>query len=213
MDTYIEHLIMEIRFAAANAKFPKTGGDINLGYWITAEEEDRIAPERDLEEWTGIMRDQLPEPEILNKFQLSRLLDELKKLLDAYNCSFILQIQVPEYIQYATIRDNFRQRVKVRTWHYGFFELCPKGTEHRKCTLGKYCQCAFYAELCSGFEEDNCTPEDVEIEINDVKRKYENDWRNNYPYHLDPEYDDENENPYRDGCEEEEDDEDDWWKN
>ena len=106
----------------------------------------------------------------------------------------------------------------------GFFELCLPGTEHKKCALGKYCQCAFYAEFFSGFSDEELSPEEeramyLEIEIRHIKRKYDDDpiaigWMKYYPYHLDPNYDDENGNPnnYRLEDEDEEDDDDRWWR-
>jgi hypothetical protein len=130
------------------------GDELNFCDWLTPEEEDQSAPSRELEEWTGIRREQLPPPEMLSDNQLERLLEALKKMLDAYNCSFVLQTIVPDRIQYAVIRDNLPQRVKVRQWHMGFFELCSPGTAHRKCALGEHCQCEFYADLFSGFKDN-----------------------------------------------------------
>ncbi len=46
---------------------------------------------------------------ILSDEQVQRILDALKKMLDAYNCSFVIQIKVPERIQYAALRENFDQ--------------------------------------------------------------------------------------------------------
>src|SRR6266536_5161879 len=79
-------------------------------------------------------------------------------MLDACNWSFVLQIQVPERIQCAAIRDNFNQQAKLKRWHMGFFELCRPGTEHGKCALSKYCQCAFYSELFSRFIDEELSP-------------------------------------------------------
>jgi hypothetical protein len=116
---------------------------------------------------------------------------------------------VPERIQYATIRDNFKQPAKVKRWHMGFFELCRSGTEHKNCALGEYCQCAFYTEFFSGFSDEELSPEEeramhLEIEIKHLKRKYDDDpigigWMKYYPYLLDPNYDDENGNPNNQG--------------
>ena len=100
----------------------------------------------------------------------------------------------------------------------GFFELCKEGTEHFKCALGEYCQCAFFAELCSHFIHENLTLEEeraraLEIELRHIKRKYEDDWWKYYPYHLDPNYDDIYGNPYDYGFgDDEDDDNDDRWK-
>lgn len=138
-------------------------------------------------------------------------------MLNDYNWSFVLQTEVPERIQYAAIRDNFNQQAKVKRWHMGFFELCIPGTEHGKCALGEYCQCSFFAELFSGFIDEELTPEEeraraLEIEVNHLKKKYEDDWMKYYPYHLDKNYDDENGNPYGYGFGEEDEDGDNWWR-
>jgi hypothetical protein len=193
---------------------------LELQDWIPADEEDKTAPVRQLEEWTGINKEMLPPETMLDDQQLHQLLEALKKMLEVYNCSFVLQTQVPERIQYATIRDNFDQQVKIKRWHMGFFELCRQGTKHKECALGEYCQCAFYADLFFGFIDEELTPDEerareLEIEINHLKRKYGNQWIKYYPYHLNASYDDENGNLYDYGLGEEEDDEDDddnWWR-
>jgi hypothetical protein len=138
----------------------------------------------------------LPPGEMLNDEQVNRLLDALKKMLDAYNWSLVQQTQVPERIQYAVIRDNFNQPAKVKRWHMGFFALCRPGTEHKKCVLGEYCQCTFYAELFSEFIDEDLSPEEeraghLEIEVKHIQRKYGDEWMKYYPYHLDKDYDDE----------------------
>lgn len=213
MEKYILQLLDDIAVAAENICWPYADREWDLNDWISPEKEDRIAQVRDLEVWTGIHKVQLPPPEMLSDDQVCRLLKALNKLLDTCNCSFVLQTSVPERIQYAAIRDVFDQRVKVKHWHQGFFELCRPGTEHGKCALGEYCQCAFYAELFAGFTDEKLSPEEerareLEIEINHIKRKYGDDWMKYYPYHLDPDYDDESGNPYNYGFDV--DDEDEW---
>ena len=150
MEKYLNQLLTDIADATENVSWPFVEKELQLHDWITDEEEEKTAPVRKLEEWTGISKEQLPPDEMLNDEQVNRLLEALKKMLDAYNWSFVLQTQVPERIQYAAIRDNFNQQAKMKRWHMGFFELCRADTEHGKCTLGKFCQCAFYAELFSG---------------------------------------------------------------
>jgi hypothetical protein len=218
MEKYLNHLLTDIADATENVNWPFVGKELQLHDWITDEEEERTASVRDLEEWTGISKEQLPPDEMLNDEQVNRLLEALKKMLDAYNWSFVLQTQVPERIQYAAIRDNFNQQAKLKRWHMGFFELCRPGTEHGKCALSKYCQCAFYAELFSRFIDEELSPEEerareLEIEIKHIKRKYGDDWMKYYPYHLDKNYDDEDGNPYDYGFGEEDDEDDDkWWR-
>jgi hypothetical protein len=214
MEKYISQLLDDIAYATENVSWPfirKDGYDL----WEVPmpDEEKRHAPLRDLETWTGIRKELLPPQEMLSDDQLTRLLKALKKMLDAYNWSLVLQIKVPDRIQYATIRDMFDQTAKVLQWQSGFFQVCRPGTAHGKCALGEYCQCAFYADLFSGSDDEELAPEEerkrmLETEIRHLKRKYDDEWIKYYPHHLDPEYDDEDGNPYDYGVGEEDDE--DW---
>lgn len=215
MESYVIQLLEDLAFATENVSWPFVEKEVDLWDWIPEEEEDRTAPVRDLEDWTGIRQEMLPPATMLNDNQVERLLEALKKLLDEYNWLFVLQTTVPERIQYETIRQNFCQQAKVKRWHMGFFELCREGTPYGKCTLGEYCQCAFYEELFRDMEDDDRTPEEqraaeLEIEIQHLKRKYGSDWMKYYPYHLDPDYDDEDGNPYDYGFGAPDDEDDDW---
>ena len=199
MQKYISQFLEDIDCAGKNVSVPFIKDELELHNWITDEEEDKTAPVRNLQEWTGINKDMLPPAERLNDEQVLVLLEALKKMLDTYNWCFVLQIKVPERIQYAAIRSNFNQQAIIKRWHMGFFTLCSPGTEHKKCTLGEYCQCAFYAELFSGMIDEELSPEEerarvLEIEINHLKRKHGREWMKYYPYYLDKNYDDENGN-------------------
>ena len=220
MEVYIAQLLEDIEASIKNVPRPCIPLE-GVDFWDvpTAEEEERNARVSELEELTGILKDQLPPVEMLSDNQVLRLLAGLNDLLNAYNWCFVLQNKVPERIQYATIRENFNQSAKVKYWDMGFFEVCRPGTEHKQCTLGEYCQCAFYAELFADFEDEDLSPEEdrrraLDIEIRHLKRKYDDDWMKYYPYHLDPDYDDEKGNPYDYGIgdEDDEDDDDNWWR-
>jgi hypothetical protein len=220
MQKYISQLLDDIKFATANVSLPFVEKELDLHDWITEEDEEKSAPVRNLEDWTGIRMEMLPPEEMLNDDQVNHVLEALKKMLDAYNCSFVLQTPVPLRIQYAAIRGNFNQQVKIKRWHTGFFEFCLPGTEHKNCALGEYCQCAFYADFFSGFTDSALSPVEerameLEIEIKHLKRKYGEEWMKYYPYHLDANYDDENGNPYDYGFgdeNEDEDEDDNWWR-
>jgi hypothetical protein len=221
MHKYISQLLDDIEFATANVSLPFVEKELDLHDWITDEDEEKSAPVRNLEDWTGIRMEMLPPEEMLNDDQVNHVLEALKKMLDAYNCSFVLQTSVPQRFQYAAIRSNFNQQVKIKRWHTGFFELCLPGTEHGKCALGEYCQCAFYADFFSGFTDSALSPVEerameLEIEIKHLKRKYGEEWMKYYPYHLDANYDDENGNPYDYGfgpdSYRDEDEDDNWWR-
>src|SRR5687768_4917332 len=105
MQNYINQLLEDIEISTENASgyfVPKT----DWCDWIPDEEESNTAPVRQLEEWTGIKGEMLPPAQMLNEDQLKLLLDALKKMLDAYNCVFVLQIDTPAAIQYECIRQN-----------------------------------------------------------------------------------------------------------
>lgn len=126
----------------------------DLSDWIPDEEEEFIAPVLQLEDWTGIKKEMLPPHEMLSDDQIARLLNALVKMLDAFNWMWVLQIEVPERIQYAAIRDNFDQPAKAKMWHMGFFQYCRPDTPHGQCTLGEYCHCAFFAEFFKDMVDD-----------------------------------------------------------
>lgn len=221
MQRYLAQLLDDIAFATANASFPCTDQQWDLSDWRSPEEEEAMAPIRPLEEWTGLSKDQLPPAELLTDEQVHHLLEALKKMLEAYNWHYVLQTEVPERVQYAAIRYNFRQEAKVKQWHMGFFEHCVPGTAHKTCALGEHCQCAFFAELFKDMVHEDLGPEEerrrmLDIEIQHLKRRYGNDWMKYYPYHLDPEHDDEDGNPYDYGAngswDDEEDEDDQWWR-
>ena len=218
MQKYIEQLLSDIEYAAANVSMPFIEKEVELVDFISDEEEDKTAPVCNLQECTGITEGMLPPAAMLNDRQINQLLQSLKTMLDAYNWAFVLQIQVPENVQYETIRHNFNQQVKIKKWHPGFFSMCREGTPHNTCSLGQYCQCAFYADLFSGFIDEELTPQEervreLEIAVSHLKKKHGDHWMKYYPYHLDAAYDDENGNPHNYGMDDtEEDSNDDWWR-
>ncbi len=218
MKKYIDQLLEDINYAAANVSLPFIDKDVELFDFISDEEEDKTAPDRNLQEWTGINAEMLPPAVMLDEKQISQLLDALKKMLDAYNWSFVLQTQVPGNIQYDTIRYNFNQQAKIKQWHPGFFSMCKDGTPYNACILGQYCQCAFYADLFSNLIDEELTPEEerareLEIELSHLKKKHGDNWMKYYPYHLDAAYDDENGNPHNYGIDDtDEDSNDNWWR-
>lgn len=201
MDKYLQQLLQDISISALHADFPGEKGMFSLADFVAEEDEERLAPVLNLEEWTGIKQDALPPSSILNDEQVKLLLSALINLLDMYNCCFITQITVPERIQYETIRNNFRQEVKVKTWHTGFFDYCKPGTTYDECVMQEYCHCKFFRELFGSFKKECLSPQEerarsLENEVNYIKIKYGDDWMKYYPYHLDPEYDDNSGNPY-----------------
>jgi tryptophanyl-tRNA synthetase len=159
MEKYIHQLLSDISYATSNIKLPFYEAELNIHDWISDDEENRTAPVRNLEEWTGIFQEQLPPAEMLNDSQLLELLNALKKMLDAYNWSFVTVNEVPERIQYSVIRHNFNQQAKVKRWHLGLFEVCKENTALSECMFGEYCQCSYFKEMFADFVDEELSPE------------------------------------------------------
>ncbi len=217
MQHYLKQLLSDLEAAIKNASFPFIAKELSFHDWISAEAEEASAPARNLCEWTGIKPEMLPPSTMLSENEIQVLLEALKQMLSNYNCHFVLQTEVPEQLQYETIRQNLNQEVKVKQWHMGFFELCKPGTPANTCALGEYCQCAFFEEFFAGRIEEDLTPEEeraraLEIEVQHIKKKYGDDWMKYYPYHLDKAYDDENGNPHDYGFKDDDEAEDEWWR-
>ena len=219
MEQYVEQLVHDIHEASQSLAWPYVKQtEVGLHDWKSREEEETVAPERNLPEWTSISPEMLPPVAMLGDEQVGNILKALRDLLAACNCHVVFQTDVPERVQYESIRLNFDQQVKVLEWNDGFFAFCKPGTPIKTCALGEHCQCAFYEELFEGFIEENLSPEeerarDLEFEVRHLQKKYGSDWMKYYPYHLDKEHDDEYGNPHDYGMgNEDEDDVDDWWR-
>lgn len=213
MKRYLEQLHEKIELITETIVHPREYGERDYLDWISDTDEDRTSPRRDLEEYLGLLKIELPPASKLSNEQIKDLLGALKKLLDKINWSFVMVIEVPERVQYETVRDNFSQEIILKSWNMGFFTLCSEGSEHRKCALGEYCHCAFYDEWLSQYPQEDLSPEEerrrqLEIEVNHLKRKHGRRWMRYYPYHLDPDCDDDDSNPCDFGF----DDDDEWWK-
>jgi hypothetical protein len=218
MKQYVEQLIQDIHSATKNLAWPYVKQtEVGLQDWKSREEEMVVAPMRNLQKWTGISGDMLPPVEMLNDEQVSIILKALKELLATCNCHVVFQTEVPERFQYEAIRQNMNQNVRVLEWNDGFFEFCKPGMIAKTCALGEYCQCAFYEELFSEMIDEELTPEeerarDLEFEVRHIQKKYDDNWRKYYPYHLDKEFDDENGNPHNYGFGKDDEQDDDWWR-
>ncbi len=66
MQHYIDQLLTDIAEAIENLSWPFAEKELQLHDWISDEEEDKTAPIRNLEEWTGIKTAMLP-PEAMLK--------------------------------------------------------------------------------------------------------------------------------------------------
>ena len=73
MERYIKQLLNDIAYASENVSVPFTEEKLEIHDWISDEDEDKTAPIRNLEDWTGIRKEQLPPSEMLSDEQLHLL--------------------------------------------------------------------------------------------------------------------------------------------
>lgn len=221
MKRYIDQLIADISEAIENVPRPYADSEgHDIWDYVSEEDERRSSIHRTLEEWTGISRDALPPEELLSDEDLERVYAAMNKMLHAYNMSIVFILCVPIRTQYRVLRAYYDQELPMLYWNMGFFEVCPVKSAYDQCLLGEFCHCRFFDEMRANQIEEDLTPEEerermLDIEVRHIQRKYGSDWMKYYPYHLDPDYDDEDGNPYDYGfgsLRDDEDDDDDWWK-
>ena len=162
MGKYLQQLLQDIAYATENVSSPYADEltDISIWDWISDEEEDKIAPCIQLEEWTGIQQSQLPPAALLTDEQIEVLYAALKKMLDAYNYSIVFIVSIPDRIAYQVLQSNYSQEAIQKRWHMGFFEICKTKKSHPDCLLGEKCHCAYFEELHANFIEEDLTPKE-----------------------------------------------------
>lgn len=143
MEEYVKQLLADIATASKNARFYFPKRKFSYREWISEEEEEKTAIERQFDEWTGIRKVLLPPEDLLTDEQVKQLIAALLRLIDAYHLENLFFFTLPERLQYTAIRENFDQIVKVRNYYRGSFEFCRKGTQPFKCVLGPYCLCTW----------------------------------------------------------------------
>lgn len=143
MEKNLTHLLSDIAYATQKVSWPFVEQEIDIHDWLSPEEEDNTGPVRELKEWTGIRNEHLPPEEMLSNEQIHELLSALKTMLDAYNWSFVLQIEVPERIQYAALRDNFGQQAKVKRRHHGYLSFAGRRQNTKNVRSGNIANVVF----------------------------------------------------------------------
>ncbi len=187
LQRYITQLLEDIQVATQNVPEPwypldeETDDEFGVLPWM---EDPENAPTKSLEEWTSLKKEQFPPESRLTDTQVSSLLTAIKKMLDAYNCSAVFQIEVPDRIQYRVIRERFRQEVPMLKANYFFFKLCDKKDKKDRstCILGeKYCHCNFFEAFFEKFEDEQDGETDYNVDPYEeymLKRRYGDDWYN-----------------------------------
>ncbi|MEM1120003.1 MAG: hypothetical protein AAGJ18_06105 [Bacteroidota bacterium] len=220
MEKYLQQLLQDLQYATEHVSWPYPEKEsVSLGDWISEEEEEKTAPRIQLEEWTGIQQAQFPPAHLLTDAQIDRLYQAIDNMLTAHNYHATFMFSMPTRTKYQVVRQHFQQEAIQKEWHMGFFELCFTNTSHPDCLMGEACHCAYFEEMSKNWIEDTRTPEEqraaeLEIELQYLRRKYGDEYMKYYPYHLDPEYDDEEGNPfdYGFGDEDDEEEDDQWWR-
>lgn len=181
---YLNQLIDDIETATQNgieAYAVQQEDKIELLSWL--DEAEKI-PTQALDEWCNIKQTQLPPDHRLNDQQISCLLDKIKQLLDAYNCSVVFQLNVPKRLQYQVIRAHFSQQVPTIKVNYFNFSFCEENADRETCILGpKYCHCAFFDAFFEKFSNatQEETTEELDLNINTykqymLKKRYGDQW-------------------------------------
>jgi hypothetical protein len=183
MQKYINQLIEDIQYAKANIQKPwiVPEGGYEFDEWLSEEEDKKQAPVRNVEDWSGIKKEQLPPEDRLTDEQVEALFKALDKLLSEFNCHFVVHFHVPFREQYKTMRAMWQQDHAWMAWHYNFFDLCEDGQEHGTCALGEdFCQCKALAEFTKDWDNSPWTEEDEafweEMEARRQRRKRDDWW-------------------------------------
>jgi len=216
MQNYVEQLLADIASSIENTDTGPSNEIYDFWDVIPNDVEEKTCQRKNLQELTGIRIEQLPPSEKLTDVQVDALLEALKKMLDAYNWMFVMQIEVEPRLQYNCIRENFDQEVLIKKWNMGFFEFCKPGTEHHTCALKDRCHCAFFKEFFSGSEKEDYSEEEDKIiaidrEISHLKKHHGEEWYKHFPFHLYDEFNKGSNSGSNFGSDDDEEN-DNWWR-
>lgn len=191
MERYLQQLLADIRWAREHIPEPwwhfidSNDDEEDEEPFLLRREEPANAPQKSLEELTGLRQFHLPPADRLDSRQVQLLLQALKDLLSAYNCHVIFQQSgIPHRLQYEVIRRRFKQGVpQLRTTDH-FFSFCDPGQERSSCSLGSYCECNFLDNLLSRYDEAQ-EEEGEERGFHDLslRRKDGRDWEKYHQYY------------------------------
>lgn len=162
MEEYVKQLLSDIATATENARFYFPKRKFSYREWVSEEEEEKTAIEKQFDELTGIRKILLPPEDLLTDNQVEQLLSALEKLIEAYHYEPFFIYSIPDRLRYTVFRENLDQTIKIRNFYQGNFELCKKDTLPYKCALGQYCHCAFG----SGLRNDSVVDFVMSSEIN-----------------------------------------------
>ncbi len=183
LQEYLDQLHIDITSAIKNGTTRDIEDTINIIKTGSNCKENSSLQSIPLEKWCGIKKEQLPSDASLNTFQLTKLLDQLKTLLDTYHISVVFQLLVPKSLQYRIIRARFDQEIVYQKEINKFsFSLCDNPDNRTDCLLKeKYCHCNFYDNFFKRFssQEEHNKPLDIVIDADKtylLKRRFGEDW-------------------------------------
>ena len=174
MQKYINQLIQDIEIARDDLQVPWIVPEegYQLDDWLSGEEDEEQAPVKTIEDWSSIKQEQLPPAERLNDEQVETLFHALKKLLEGFNCNFVMQFETPIRVQYRVMRSMWSQQHGWMSWHPNFFDVCQDGQLFGTCAFGDdYCQCKKLANYTEGWNETVWTEEDEEVFWNKMENR------------------------------------------
>ena len=150
MQKYLNHLIADMRQAAKNLPEkpyydipPEAEGIEYVIEWENAEP-------KPMQEWFGIARENFPPPEKLTTEQLTKMVDEILKLWEAYNFEAMLPDGLPVDVAYKVLTDFFDKPVAWVSEGTSLINFCDADPEH----------CPFPEEFCQCKDFDNEMDED-----------------------------------------------------
>ncbi|MEM9888615.1 MAG: hypothetical protein AAF849_22150 [Bacteroidota bacterium] len=183
MQKYVHYLLTDIRAATDDLPVPWIEKETyEIADWLPREEDEKQAPKRTIEEWTGIRQEALPPDDRLTEEQIAVLMEALKALLNELNAYFCMTfINVPLRLQYRAMRMQWQQEHVWLQWHDGFFKLCEEDQAHGTCGLGwDHCQCRHFAELSKDWDDSPWTEADEERWQREMeereRRRRRDDW-------------------------------------
>ncbi len=175
MNNYISQLIQDIHKASWNVTPPHElwldtqadpDNEVELDDMVFAEKY-LYGKEIPVEEITGILREQLPAPDLLNEEQRTLLATELEKLLDIFHFVLDFPDSFPMHLRYSFIRDFWAESHVPLSFGDNHIEFCEMDEED--CPFPGYCDtCKLVEEQMKADEALGAITDDYDFDIQDL---------------------------------------------
>ncbi len=175
MNNYISQLIEDLHNASWNVSPPhELWLDTKADPDNEVELEDMVFAEKyiygkelPVEEITGISREQLPSPDLLNEQQQTLLATELEKLLEIFHFVLDFPTRFPIYLHYSFIRNFWAESHVPLSFGENHIEFCDMDEED--CPFPGYCDtCKEVEEQMKADEAHGVPVDDYDIDIKDL---------------------------------------------